>query len=166
MHFFAAPMEKAENDNETVEQRVRALAEEVIAGSPLFVVDVDVRGRKGSQVVEVFVDSDEALDVERLAKINREVGFLLDTEEVVTGKYHLTVSSPGLDRPLVLPRQYRKNIDRTLRVHYRKPDGSGNAEVVGALKAADDETIEVQVDNTPHRIPLRDVLWAKVQLPW
>jgi len=74
---------------ETPAARVQALVEEVIFDSPLFLVDLIVRGHKGSRVVEVYLDSDRPLDVDALARISREVGFLLDTEEVIDGKYTL-----------------------------------------------------------------------------
>lgn len=160
-------MEMEAHDNGRVAERVRALVDEVIAGSPLFVVDVDVRGRKGSQAIDIFVDSDEVLDVEALARVSREVGFLLDMEaDLVPGRYHLTVSSPGIDRPLRMPRQYRKNLNRDLRVHFRKADGSGNAEVTGALVGVDDDGIEVAAGAGSQRIAFDQIVWAKVKLPW
>lgn len=147
--------------------RVTELVEEVIGGSSVFVVEVDVRGTRGSRVVEVYLDSDADLDVDELAAINREVGFLLDMEEVIPGGYHLNVSSPGLDRPLSLPRQYKKNIGRALRVHYAKEDGSGNTEVDGELLTTDEDAIEVAASESDvRRIRFDDILWAKVQLPW
>ncbi len=147
--------------------RVTELLEEVIAGSPVFVVDVEVRGSRGSQVVEIYVDSDDELDVDELARINREVGFLLDVEDVIPGRYHLNVSSPGLDRPLSLRRQYKKNVGRDLHVHYAKEDGSGNTEVEGELLAADEHAIEVAAsDSDVRRIPFGHIVWAKVRPPW
>ncbi len=150
-----------------VDARVKALVEEVLAGSPHFLVELEVRGAPGSQAVDVFIDSDEGLGVDTLARISREVAFLFDAEDVIAGRYRLNVSSPGVDRPLKLPRQYKKNVGRALRVHYRKPDGDGYTEVLGDLVEADDEAIEVVVKGGQRRrILYADILWAKVQLPW
>ena len=147
--------------------RVRGLVEEVLAGTPHFIVEFDVRGARGSQAVDVFLDSDDALGVGTLAQISREIGFLLDTEAALPGRYRLNVSSPGVDRPLKLPRQYRKNVGRRLRVHYRKPGGEGYTETLGDLVEADDEAVEVVLSGAERRrIPYDDILWAKVQLPW
>lgn len=147
--------------------RVDALVREVIAGTDVFVVEVDVRGTGGSRVVNIYVDSDEDLSIEKLAKISRDVEFLLDTGDVIPGHYNLTVSSPGLDRPLRMPRQYQKNIGRMLRVHYQKPDGSGATEAGGKVTSADEDAIELEVSKDDvRRIPLEDIVWAKVQLPW
>ena len=149
------------------EARIREHLEEVISGSNVFVVEVEVRGWRGSGVVNIFVDSDDGVGVDDLARISRELEFLLDSEDVIPGRYSLNVSSPGLDRPLSMPRQYRKNIGRMLRVHYRKEDESGNAEAVGKLAEADENLIVIEVsDDDVRRIPFEKIIWAKVQLPW
>ena len=151
----------------SLDRRIRQVVEEVIAGSPIFLVDVQIRGNRGSRVVEIFVDSDDDLTVDDLARISRDIEFLLDTEDPIEGKYNLNVSSPGLDKPLSLPRQFRKNVGRVLRVHFAKPDESGNTEVVGTLTDADEEGIEITVsDDEVVHIAMGDVIWAKVQLPW
>lgn len=160
-------VERSATEPTDVARRVSELVDEAIAGTNVFVVEVEVRGSHGSRVVDIYVDSDEDLAIDRLAEISREVSFLLDVEDVIPGRYSLNVSSPGLDRPLRLPRQYRKNIGRSLRVHYQKPDGSGATETVGTLRSADEDAIELDVANgDARRIPLDDVVWAKVQLPW
>jgi ribosome maturation factor RimP len=151
--------------NETT-QRVRELVDEVIAGTDIFVVDLEVRGSGGSRVVDIYVDSDEELSIKKLAEVNREVGFLLDVEDLIPGRYNLNVSSPGLDRPLRLPRQYRKNIGKPMRIHYNKPDGAGATEIEGELVDADDVAIEVKDGGEVRSIPFEDIVWAKIRLPW
>ena len=148
-------------------ERVQALVEEILGGTPHFVVDVSVRGAAGAQSVAVFLDSDGALGADELARLHRELGFLLDAEAVFPKGYVLTVSTPGVDKPLRLPRQYRKNVGRVLRVHYCRPDGEGHTETKGRLESADDEGVVVVPEKgEPRRIAYADVVWAKVQLPW
>lgn len=152
---------------DSLEQRVRDLVLEVIDGTALFLVDLDVRGRKGSRVVDVFLDSDDELGIDTLAEISRELSFLLDAEDFIKGRYNLNVSSPGVDRPLVLPRQYSKNIGRTLEVQYQPEDAEAPLQVQGELVGADDETIKIEVDGkTTDRIRYQDITQAKVLLPW
>lgn len=158
---------KTKTDRPPSFERVHTLLEEVLAGSPHFLVELEVRGTAGSQAVNVFIDSDDVLDAGMLAKINREVSFLIDTEGAIVGGYRLNVSTPGLDRPLKYPRQYKKNVGRDLRVHYRKPDGDGYTEVLGTLETAAEDAIEVRAKGGDNRrISYTDILWAKVQLPW
>jgi ribosome maturation factor RimP len=158
--------ERVEHSADETTRRVRTLVDEVVAGTDIFVVELEVRGSGGSRVVDIYVESDEDLSIEKLAEVNREVGFLLDVEDLIPGRYNLNVSSPGLDRPLRLPRQYRKNIGKPLRVHYNKPDGAGTTEIEGELVDVDDVAIEVKDGGDVRSIPLQDIVWAKIRLPW
>lgn len=145
--------------------RVRGLTEEVIAGTDYFLVDVEVRGHKGTRVLEVYVDSEAEMGHDDLATISKEVGFLLDVEDVVDGSYKLELSSPGIKRPLTMPQQYRKNVGRTLRVRYQDEDEEEI--VVGDLTNADDEMIELELPSAERlRLPYTAITQARIELPW
>ena len=148
-----------------IADRVRALTEEVITGTSYFLVDVEVRGHKGTRVVEVYVDSKEEFGHDDLAVISKEIGFLLDVEDVVDGSYKLEVSSPGIKRPLTMPQQYEKNVGRTLRVRY---ESEGNEEiVVGELRRADENEVELELAAGEQlQLPYHDITQARIELPW
>ncbi len=147
-------------------ERIRALAEEVLAATPYYLVEVHVRGHRGTRVVEVYLDSDDEMGLDDLAGVSRELEFLLDVEDTVEGSYKLEVSSPGADRPLVLPRQYRKNAGRPLRVKYEMEGTCDTVE--GTLIEADEEAVAVEPGpgTPPRRIPYDAITEAKVLLPW
>ncbi|MXV13958.1 ribosome maturation factor RimP [Hufsiella ginkgonis] len=101
------------------EQRVRELAEERIADrNDLFIVDVKLGGGR----LEILVDGDQGVKVQDCADISRHVGFHLEEENVIDHAYNLEVSSPGIDTPLKMERQYRKNEGRDLGI--KQPDGT------------------------------------------
>lgn len=154
----------ARAQNAGLREHVRALADEVAEGLGLYVVDVEVRGQQGSRVIEVFAASDEGAGLDDLAKLSRELEFLLDAEDAVKGRYTLNVSSPGADRPLRLPRQYRHHLGRTLTVTTETPDGPSAR--TGTLAAVHDDAFELEVDGRTERIAYADVTDARVQLPW
>lgn len=146
--------------------RIRALTEEVLAGTSYFVVDLQVRGHPGTRVVEIYVDGDDDLGHDDLATVSREIGFLLEVEDVVKGSYKLEVSSPGIKRPLQVPRQYRKNVGRTLRVRYRT-DADDEEIVVGDLTDADDDGIELELPSGDVlQVPFDRLNEARIELPW
>ena len=150
-----------------LETRARALIEEkILKDGPMFVVDFSLRGTKGSYAVDLFVESDEAMSVDQLAGLSREVGLVLEAEAAITGQYTLNVSSPGADRPIRLPRQYPKHVGRTLRVHFRKDSGDGYTEKSGMLVDANQSGICLEHDGRTTEIQYNDILWAKVVLPW
>jgi ribosome maturation factor RimP len=148
-----------------IADRVRALTEEVIAGTSYFLVDVEVRGHKGTRVVEVYIDSAEEFGHDDIAVVSKELGFLLDVEDVLDGSYKLEVSSPGIKRPLKLPQQYQKNVGRTLRVRY---ESEGNEEiVVGDLTDANDTEVELELPSGKRlQLSYNTITQARIELPW
>jgi ribosome maturation factor RimP len=86
----------------------------------LFLVDVKIN--VGDRV-EIFIDSDEGLSLGRCQKISRFIESHLDENKWLKEDYVLEVSSPGIDNPLKLKRQFIKNIGRDLSVmHENAPD--------------------------------------------
>jgi ribosome maturation factor RimP len=95
-----------------IEKRVRELVEEKIADKPnLFIVDIKMHSN-GKLIV--LIDGDNGLGIDDCVAVSRHVGFHLEEENVVETAYNLEVSSPGIDFPLSSPRQYAKNVGRTL----------------------------------------------------
>ncbi|MDO3645069.1 ribosome assembly cofactor RimP [Mucilaginibacter sp. L3T2-6] len=95
-----------------IEKRVKELVEEKIADKPnLFLVDVKFHSN-GKLII--LVDGDNGIGIDDCVAISRHVGFHLEEENAIETAYNLEVSSPGVDTPLTLPRQYTKNIGRTL----------------------------------------------------
>ena len=152
-------------DEAPIVARARAIIEELLGQGPIYVVDLAIRGTRGAYAVDLFLESDDPLGVDKLANLSQELGFLLDAENLIPGPYTLRVSSPGADRPLRLPRQYRKHVGRSLRVHYRAEPGR-NREICGLLERCDSAGIDLFANSRVAKIDFEDILWAKVQLPW
>jgi ribosome maturation factor RimP len=149
-------------------ERVKQLVEEALSESALYLVDLVVRGRSGSRVVEVYLDGDDGVGVDELAQMSRSIAFLLDTENPISGKYNLNVSSPGTDRALLFPRQYAKHRGKRLEIRLRSdnPEAEGVTET-GELVASGDETVELRTNSGEHRtISFDRVERARIVLPW
>lgn len=153
--------------------RVRAVAEAVVAASDAFIVGVDLRGGTGKHVVDVFADTDAGIGVDDLARLSREIGFALD--ELMPGAYTLNVSSPGATKPLVLPRQYTRHVGRRLRLDVRRAadpgapaDTPATERVEGTLDAASGGTLTVTPDGGGEArvVAFDDVVDGRVLLPW
>jgi ribosome maturation factor RimP len=97
-----------------VENRVKTLVEEKIADRPeLFLVAIKMLP---NNKLIIHVDGDEGISIQDCAAISRHVGFHLEEENAIEKAYNLEVSSPGVGEPLLLTRQYHKNIGRELSV--------------------------------------------------
>ena len=125
-----------------IEKRVRELAEEKITEigrADLFLVSVKMLPN-GKLII--LVDGDKGIGIAECAQISRYVGFRLEEENAIEDAYNLEVSSPGLDAPLALPRQYVKNIGRSLAI--KMADGSKRE---GTLSGLTEDAIVIEESN-------------------
>ena len=97
-------------------EEIRKIAEGKLKDSSQFVVDVIVSSKRKPQKVTVVVDGDAGISIDDCADISREFAKALDDSLVLTDSYVLEVTTPGLDQPLKLHRQYKKNIGRRMRI--------------------------------------------------
>ncbi|MBL7721235.1 MAG: ribosome maturation factor, partial [Chitinophagaceae bacterium] len=90
-----------------IEQRMT----ELISAEPeLFLVEVKI---KPTNNIKVYIDGDQGVSIEKLVSYNRKLYKLIEEEGMYpNGDFSLEVSSPGLDEPLKMHRQYQKNIGR------------------------------------------------------
>lgn len=114
------------------QELVKQLIDEAVAENPsLFLVEWNI---SPDNAIEILVDGDQGLSIEEIVRISRHVEHNLDREE---SDFSLNVSSPGVGNPLTLPRQYKKNTGRTLKI--TRTDGGKDME--GELVLADEEGI-------------------------
>lgn len=127
-------------------------------GLDLEAVDLSKAGKRS--VLRVAVDKDGGVDLDDIAAATGEVSRVLDESDAM-GKspYTLEVSSPGVDRPLTLPRHWRRNASRLVKATLT--DGT---EVTGRITEADETGADVEVDGTPRRLEYAEVVRAKVQI--
>ncbi len=101
-----------------VKNSVEAWLKPELDAKNLFFVDIKISmGKK----IEVYIDSDTGVHIDDCAQISRFLEKLLDGSGLVPENYILEVSSPGMDNPLKVPRQYKRRIGRILQV--LKTDG-------------------------------------------
>jgi ribosome maturation factor RimP len=120
---------------------IRAMEERVVsligAEKDLFLVEIRI---KPTNNVKIYIDGDQGVSVEKLVSYNRKLYRQLEEEGVFPdGDFSLELSSPGLDEPLKMHRQYVKNIGRPVEVILN--DGIKQE---GILKTVSEEAIEVE----------------------
>ena len=96
--------------NETV-KTIGEMVQTILAAEPnYFLVDIKI---KPTNNVKVFIDGDQGISIEKCVQFNRALYKKLEDRALFpNGDFSLEVSSPGLDEPLKLHRQYRKNVGR------------------------------------------------------
>lgn len=102
---------------ETQISSIERMISEMLAEEPVyFCVSVRI---KPTNNIKVFLDGDEGLPIERCVSFNRRLYKMIEEAGMYPeGEFSLEVSSPGLDEPLKLHRQYKKNIGRFIEVAF------------------------------------------------
>ncbi len=89
--------------------RVMEIAERIAASSGFELVEVELHGSGKARRLRVFIDKPQGVTHEDCADYSREIGTILDVEDVIPGgSYVLEVSSPGLDRKLLKPADFER----------------------------------------------------------
>jgi len=87
-----------------------------------FLEDVNIVSPGQHRIVTVIVDGESGLNLDQVTVASKLVSELLDAATFMgETPFTLEVTSPGIDRPLTLPRHFAKNVDRLLKV--TKTDG-------------------------------------------
>lgn len=113
-------------------ESIEALAAPVLLAHGLTLVDVELLGSGRRGLLRFFVDKPDGVTIDDCQRFSREIGDLLDVENVVPGTFDLEVSSPGLDRELKKNRELAWAVGRPVRAWTREPV-DGQREFAGQL---------------------------------
>lgn len=121
---------------------VRNAIEPVLSGLGLDLEDLDVQPAGKRRRVCVVVDRDGGIDLDGIAEASRAVSDALDASDAMgSDAYVLEVTSPGTDRPLTLPRHWRRNVGRRVRAQF-----AGGEVLEGRIREVDDDGVMLAVD--------------------
>ena len=130
-----------------------------LLGLDLEAVDLTSAGKR--RVLRVAIDKDGGVTMDDIADATREVSRVLDDTDLMGRQaYTLEVSSPGVDRPLTLPRHWRRNTGRLVKVTFAE----GGEQLTGRVTETDDDGAVLDVEGTERRLEYAEVKKAKVQI--
>lgn len=107
----------------SIESKVRNIAEKAATGRGLEFVHLELAGTKRNQVLRIFVDKPGGVTVEDCSDVSRDVEAAMDADDFMPGPYVLEVSSPGLDRELYSLADFRKFAGSKAKVRVRDAEG-------------------------------------------
>ncbi|MDQ7907324.1 ribosome maturation factor RimP [Phytohabitans sp. ZYX-F-186] len=144
-------------------ERVAAVVRPVVTAAGYDLEDLAVSRAGRRHVVRVTIDGDRGVSLDDIADVSRTVSAALDAAEetegdLLPGEYELEVSSRGVDRPLTLPRHWRRNVGRLVKASV------AGRQVTGRIKAAGDDGVTLDVDGTVQEVAHADLGPGRVQL--
>lgn len=140
--------------------RLAGVITDPLAAVGLDVEAVELTPAGKRRMLRVAVDKDGGVTLDDIAEATKEVSRLLDDSDVMGEQpYTLEVTSPGTDRPLTLPRHWRRNEGRLVKVTL-----VGGETVTGRILTTEEQRATLDVDGTERDVAFTDVGKAKVQI--
>jgi ribosome maturation factor RimP len=119
-------------------------------------VTIELTGSGGGEILRIYIDQAAGITVDDCAKVSRQVSAVLEVEDPRAGAYTLEVSSPGLDRPLVKPDDFKRYVGEVIKVRIFEPV-LGRKNFTGKLVSVVDEFVVVEVDNEQYELSFQNI---------
>ena len=145
-------------------EAIRPLIREKLRSMGLELWDLKYHQAGRRSVLRVFVDKPAGVTIGECEQASRDLSVMLDVEEFARGPYSLEVSSPGLDRPLVEERDFRRVIGRRVSLTMRESE-TDRAPVSGVLQSCADGVVSLYTDDRGVvDVPMARVKVGKVEV--
>ena len=142
-----------------LEARLAAIIEPVANDLGYALVRVKVTQENGMTLQVMAEDANGRFTIADCERLSKDLSPVLDVEDPIEREYHLEVSSPGIDRPLVRARDFRTYLGHEAKIELSDML-DGRRRFRGLIKAADDESVTVTLPDVPEgqepdrRLPL------------
>jgi len=131
----------------SVVERIRAIVERVAESESLEVEEVELLGGGAHRTLRITIDKPAGVTHEDCENVSHQVGAILDVEDVIPGAgYTLEVTSPGVERKILLPKHWQRSVGQKVKVIFKAPVEKSKV-WVGLLQSFEDGMAVIQLDN-------------------
>lgn len=146
--------------------RIREIAKRVANSQGLELVDLELHGRGPGAVLRIYLDKPAGVTHLDCQTVSRQVGTILDIEDVMPARYTLEVSSPGLDRRLANPVDYQRFAGQKVKFLLKTPY-AGRGRLEGRLLGLEEGKVMVEIESIGRvEIALDDIERANLVPEW
>ncbi len=147
-----------------IKEKVREIIEPVINALNIELDDIELSKMRGKALLRVFIDKEGGVAIDDCERVSREIEAVLDVEDPIPYSYVLEVSSPGLDRPLKTPEDFKRFTGRSVRVVTQEPVCKQTFFVGELAEAGDEELVLLLPQNKEVTIPYKNISKARLEV--
>jgi ribosome maturation factor RimP len=150
-----------------LEARIARIVEPVANDLGYSLVRVKITPENGTTLQIMAEDANGRFAIEDCERLSKDLSPVLDVEDPIDREYHLEVSSPGIDRPLVRARDYIRFVGHEAKIELADML-DGRRRFRGEIAAADAESVTIKLPDAPegidpnHKLPVRLIAEAKL----
>ena len=149
---------------DNIKEKVRGIIAPVINAIDIELDDIELSKMRGKALLRVFIDKEGGVTIDDCERVSHEVEAILDVEDPIPCSYVLEVSSPGLDRPLKGPKDFKRFTGRNVRVVTQQPVDKQSF-FIGKIAAAGDSEIELLLPQDRHvTIAYKNISKARLEV--
>jgi len=148
-----------------LKEQIQRLLDPILGSLGLTLWDLELRKQGPQWLLRIYIDRETGgVTLGDCEAVSRDLGTILDVEDVIPHSYTLEVSSPGLDRSLTRPEHYRKCRGSLVKIKTFQPVNGGKV-FKGKLADLDDLVVVLEQDSGETlRIPLDNVSKASLEV--
>jgi len=154
-----------------IDSQIQAIEQKVVAlinpDPENFLLEVKIRPGNN---IKVLVDGDHGISIDKLAQYNRRLYRQIEESALFPNNdFSLEISSPGLEEPLKLRRQYLKNIGRFVEVLLKrgiKIEGKLISVADGEIVVEEEKGNKKKKESIHHSLSYDDIKTTKIQIRW
>jgi len=137
-------------------------AEEILNPLGFDLVEFKYMQSNDNIILRFLADRTEGgISLDECSDLNKRIGQLLDERNILSNRYTLEVSSPGLDRSLTSPKDFKRNLDKNMHL-FLNSQHSGKVELEGKLIRLNDEgLVIVDKNNKEETVMFSEINRAK-----
>ena len=111
-------------NRELIKQKLIEILKPVVEDIGYELFDIAYSRGKARAMLRIYIEKEGGITIDDCEKVSREVGAILDLEDIIHSSYILEVSSPGIDRPIRSPEEFKKAIGKKVRIVTAEPVGT------------------------------------------
>lgn len=174
-HFPMTSSAQAKAPSTFDRERLFAVIAPVVHAHGGEVVDVELKTETGGWVLRIFVEKlgaaetnltteQAAVDLELCSQVARDLSPALDVADLIPHRYHLEISSPGVERPLRDRRDFTRFAGQKakLKLNHALPSSGGQKVLVGVLGGLEGDDLLLDDAGKQHRVPFGEVSQARL----
>lgn len=147
-----------------LEIRVREIIEPVIMSLGIRLDYMELNKVRGNLLLRVFIDKEGGVTIDDCELVSHEIGAVLDVEDPIPASYTLEVSSPGLDRPLRNPEDFKRFSGKTIRVTTYSPVDKQTFFIGDIIEAGDNDVVLLLPRDRRVVIPYSNISKARLEV--
>ena len=135
-------------------QKISELLQPILAESALELVELNIKRRGRTIVVEIFADRAQGgISIESCSRVNRQISRQIEERNLIGDDYEVEVSSPGIDRPLKSAKDFLRTLGRPVRFHLKEKIDN-KFEYTGIVQDVLENNVMLVLPSTTKVIPL------------